>query len=215
MLRYMHGSDVLISRMQRLFPNVAIVGGTFARRLPAISDVGISARQSLFLREAADFRNKCVLRALSLCRLETRLPTHGRGGNVRWPTGFCGSITHKGTVVVVALCPVEYHSAIGIDLELAQPQDKSLSQKVICPDGVPKCKNPVLLSFSAKEAFFKAQYAASRTKLDYADVAIEWKISSRTFIPRCVLTRAPKRQYSGAWTTHGRWIATIVTSAQT
>lgn len=91
-----------------------------------------------------------------------------------WPEGTWGSITHTDEVVLVAVSPVARPS-FGLDLEGAEPLDESLIPYVLRPEerrSGPDRGLHAKLVFSAKEAFYKAQYVHTDTLLDFLDVRL-------------------------------------------
>lgn len=107
----------------------------------------------------------------------------------RWPAGLRGSITHCSRWCAVALCRPEDGIAVGIDLEDHPRIDDSLAPLFMSaherrlldthPHGDRALIKTVI--FSAKEAAFKAQYAATRTPVDFQDLETELDLSAGRF----------------------------------
>ena len=103
-----------------------------------------------------------------------------------WPPGLTGSITHSATLCLVAVT----HTAnlVGVDLEPATPLSPDLWDVVLRPEeqavlaGNPNAPFLAKLIFSAKEAAYKAQYARSRTLLDFD--ALQIVFAENTFTAR-------------------------------
>jgi 4'-phosphopantetheinyl transferase EntD len=105
----------------------------------------------------------------------TTLP-HSEAGR-RWPSGFVGSATDKGTVVAAALAPTTVITALGIDIERDTAGRTSLDASLIGEESVPPNLDralAILAAFSAKEAVFKAQFPETRAQLSYHDITISW-----------------------------------------
>jgi 4'-phosphopantetheinyl transferase EntD len=121
---------------------------------------------------------RCCLNAL-LDHVPRRVPfpRHLRSGAVRWPRGFAGSLTHKGTVVLGALVSVKICRSIGIDLELEGSGGIARIASQIAPEGLPRAKSladSTNIAFSAKEATFKAYFPLARRLLKFEDVTLTW-----------------------------------------
>ena len=97
-----------------------------------------------------------------------------------WPLGVVGSISHTRQICIAATGRAEEVGAIGIDVEERKPVDQSLWPS-ICTSGeqtyldsqpVEQRGDIVTQLFSAKEAFFKWQYPATRRMLDFQDIHV-------------------------------------------
>ncbi|QCO56124.1 4'-phosphopantetheinyl transferase superfamily protein [Pseudorhodobacter turbinis] len=84
-----------------------------------------------------------------------------------WPDGISGSITHSATACLAAVTRAP--TLIGIDLEPATPLEADLWDIVLSPPERATLGTGLhaKLIFSAKEAAYKAQYARSRTLLEF------------------------------------------------
>lgn len=102
---------------------------------------------------------------------------HAEQGDRRWPHGFVGSVTDKATVVAAALAARTVVELLGIDIERAGRDGRALDESFIGtgigPPGFDRTL-ATLITFSAKEAAFKAQFAATRRQLGYLDIEIDW-----------------------------------------
>lgn len=95
-----------------------------------------------------------------------------------WPSGVVGSISHCANYACAAVGHARTYSALGVDAEVLQPLDAGSERLVVSPGearalaalggGVPWA----CVAFSAKEAFYKAQYPRTRTFLDFLDVEV-------------------------------------------
>jgi 4'-phosphopantetheinyl transferase EntD len=66
---------------------------------------------------------------------------------------------------------------IGLDLERVDRSDLLPIEHLIGPEGLPLGTDRqfgTLLTFSAKEAVFKAQYPVTRERLDFSAVRLRW-----------------------------------------
>jgi 4'-phosphopantetheinyl transferase EntD len=111
-----------------------------------------------------------------------------------WPRGIVGSISHTSdycAVVVDRFPPVR---SVGLDVEALRALDASLTDQIMTPRErawlraqPPASRNDfLLLSFSAKEAYYKCQYAVTRRFLDFSDVELEIALNLGTFEARLV-----------------------------
>lgn len=119
----------------------------------------------------------CVNALLDSVPRNVQFPRHMRSGALRWPRGFAGSLTHKGTVVLGVLVPVRLCRSIGIDLELEGRGGIGRISSQIAPEGLPRTKSladSTNIAFSAKEATFKAYYPLARKRLKFEDVTLTW-----------------------------------------
>jgi enterobactin synthetase component D len=115
----------------------------------------------------------------------------GSDGEVIWPSGYIGSVSHTGEIAVAAVTRKDISLGLGIDIEpslhsrdikifdriLVERErawvHKGTNQTEICYRG--------LRIFSAKEACFKAFFAATSLKLGYKDAVFSWIDGSSTF----------------------------------
>jgi len=164
----------------------------------------------------------CARRALAALGVESvAIPVAARRAPV-WPAGVVGSISHCRGFVGAAVAPVTCLSALGFDVELAEPLAPELVAS-ICTDveqawmardpRAPGCGWPKLL-FSAKESVHKCIFPTFGRTLDFVDVTIVVDPAHGTFAVRSARPEAT----AGAplESIHGRWAATgpfVMTSA--
>lgn len=97
-----------------------------------------------------------------------------------WPERVVGSITHCRDFCAVALAPRTVSSGIGIDIEPAQPLKDGIDAMILREaerarvDALPDALRPLggILTFSIKEAVYKAIYPRYRRFLDFHEVEI-------------------------------------------
>lgn len=112
----------------------------------------------------------------------------GPGGAPVWPPGVVGSITHcEGYSGAVATLSTKSRS-LGVDAERRARVERGL-ESLICTeveradlDRRPESERSEIatLLFSAKEAFYKAQFGVSGHWVDFLDVAVEPRDGSFT-----------------------------------
>ncbi len=130
-----------------------------------------------------------------------------------WPDGYLGSISHTQNLCAALAARRMDYCGIGIDVEFATPLKPDLytligrqeeiedfSTTVICGNqSIDRAK----LTFSIKEAFFKAYYPVTRCLLDFLDARVRISQSDTTFevhiIPHASLFRQ-RRKFHGQWT---------------
>jgi 4'-phosphopantetheinyl transferase EntD len=101
-----------------------------------------------------------------------------------WPSGIVGSITHTDHYAAAALASTSEFHAIGIDLEHLVPLTSQMVDLVTTDTERqswtkrawrPELQNQLaLLTFSAKEAAFKAYYPLRRRTLNFNDIQIHY-----------------------------------------
>ena len=103
---------------------------------------------------------------------------HGEG-DMLWPPGFVGSITHKTGHVACALGKREHWRAVGIDLEGTHRAGVKLAPTILCDDekqwlsGTEDVDSArISLVFSVKEALFKAVFPVGRKMFWFHDARI-------------------------------------------
>ncbi len=139
-----------------------------------------------------------VLQPLSTTEPVSILPDSD--GCVRWPQGFTGSISHTQRICTVALWKqAAVNASVGIDIESlgrlserartriasAAEQDRIHS---FCNRFGISASDAFTLLFSAKEAYFKYQFAHTRLWLDFRDVEL------LDFSDEALLLHAPRLQ---------------------
>jgi 4'-phosphopantetheinyl transferase EntD len=86
-------------------------------------------------------------------------------------------VSHKGTLVLVAVASKAKCEGIGIDLERHLPRELRAITADVVPEGLPSgvpSDVAMTIAFSAKEAAFKAQFALTGSRLQFTDVELEW-----------------------------------------
>lgn len=110
----------------------------------------------------------------------------------RWPAGVIGSITHtRGYCGVVVARPRADLRAIGIDVEVNEPVKPALFDKICSErelawiaevaDTDQERGGLVKIFFSAKEAFYKAQYPLTQQYLGFHDVEMTLDLAHGRF----------------------------------
>lgn len=174
-------SHPTLSALQQLLSECYVSGGTFADQLPTVAEVPSSKRSDLrdSAREIATEETEQDL--IEFTGLDVSTPLERVNGGPRiWPSGFTGSLTDKGTVVLGAIVELGDVRAIGIDLELNQSGGDKLEHTVLENETLPNVDGELstLAGFSVKEAVFKAYFRVERMDLNYSDVRLTWTHTS-------------------------------------
>lgn len=113
-----------------------------------------------------------------------------------WPAGIVGSISHCRDYTCAAVGEARAYRALGIDAEVMQELEPGVAKLVVSPAearslaSLPGGVSWSCVAFSAKEAFYKAQYALTRTFLDFLDVAVAIDASAGQFTITLLRTEA-------------------------
>lgn len=98
-----------------------------------------------------------------------------------WPDTLVGSITHTTDFCAAVVAPKDRLRAVGIDSEIAGSVKPELWRGICTPGetawlrSLPDAQQPraATLIFSAKEAFYKCQFAATQEHLGFRDAVVE------------------------------------------
>jgi 4'-phosphopantetheinyl transferase EntD len=98
-----------------------------------------------------------------------------------WPATVVGSITHTSGFCAAVVAEKEFLSAVGIDSEIADSVKPHLWRAICTPSetawlrSLPDAEQAAAatLIFSAKEAFYKCQYALVHERLNFHDATVE------------------------------------------
>lgn len=139
-----------------------------------------------------------------LLRGEDRVPL--------WPEPVVGALSHTDQVVMAAVANRDASAvrALGLDAEPDVPLDEELRPLILTPRETswlleqPAEQRGFLgkLAFSAKEAVYKAQYAFSRTMLDFQEVELLLLPDAPAFearLPEKVVDMVGRRTLAGRW----------------
>jgi 4'-phosphopantetheinyl transferase EntD len=119
----------------------------------------------------------------------------------RWPAGIRGSIAHTDDWCAVAVTGAPAIVGIGLDLEADTAFEPEL-EGAICTRAelnwirsFDRAEMGWLgpLVFSAKEAFYKCQYAVTSTRLNFKDVELHFDLAAQTFTIGYLKPKVPQR----------------------
>lgn len=206
-------THITIEALRRLLPEAVIAGGSFVHWLPRPGSVNRADRRLAFRSTQAAAAERCVhslARSIGLAD-NVHVPT-GEGGERCWPSGFVGSLTHKGTVVLGAVAESTVFSAIGIDLERFSGRPLAGITHIVNPEEQLLSRDDrevrTLQALAAKEAVFKAQYPITHRRLDFSDVRLEWAPDSgEELCGVAVCTGTRPFTVRGVWAT--KWLLCV------
>lgn len=169
--------DPLVDELRRLAPEINIHGGSFAHWLPPPSEVSPQHRTKLFKRLQREATEQCLMELLANAGFRSFSPLRRDSGARSWPIGYSGSLSHKGARVVAAFVPTDRAASVGIDIEtLEGAQELSTISGLSSPDWLPPTHKAggAAVTFSVKEAVFKALHPVLDCRLRFDDIAISW-----------------------------------------
>lgn len=148
--------------------------------LPPEEEACIAGAAPRRRREFAAGRT-CARRALGRLGLPAVALPPGPERAPRWPAGAVGSITHTRTLAAAVVGPCASFAGLGLDMEAPERVRPRLWRRIASPreiawledapdDGAARVRAALL--FSAKEAFFKAQFGASGAWLGFHDAHV-------------------------------------------
>jgi len=125
----------------------------------------------------------------------------------QWPGGVIGSLSHTRTVCLAAVAPASAARAIGIDVEDDAPLEEALIPSICTraeraryagPDAARLAK----LTFSAKEAAYKAQYPLTKTLFGFNHLDVTFDAAKGRFDATFL---APAGAFETGDVLHGRF----------
>ena len=169
-------AHAIVAELRRLMPEAGVAGGSFAHWLPHPRDVAPAERARLLETARRGATRLCLTDLLVRVGLHAIEPARLASGARKWPKGYTGSVSHKGTTVVAAIAPTDRMPSIGIDIEWLDangaPAISGLSGTEQ-PWSVSDAEGRAIV-FSVKEAAYKALHPILGHPLGFADVALSW-----------------------------------------
>lgn len=171
-------SHPAVIELKRLLPSCTVYGGSFSHLMPNIKSVSLSNRPVILKSMQSEWTSRALSEVMRQLNFDPQEKI-GRGnlGYRKWPKGYVGSITHKGTVVLVAMAKKRSLSSVGIDLERTQNTHFSLFRNMIAPEGHPPISDEAIAlqtAFSVKEASFKLAYPINPVSVRFRDIRVAW-----------------------------------------
>jgi len=122
----------------------------------------------------------CARRALEELGVPNFVLRVGPEREPLWPEGIAGSITHTAGFCAAVAARTTHHAALGLDAERREAVHRRLwrqiatSEELCWLESLPpeQAGEMATLIFSAKEAFYKCQFALTREWLNFGDVSV-------------------------------------------
>ncbi|HYP97884.1 MAG TPA: 4'-phosphopantetheinyl transferase superfamily protein [Polyangiaceae bacterium] len=177
-----------------------VVSAPLAEELALVASA-VPKRRNEFLQG-----RQCARAALRRLGLPTGPILVGSKREPLWPEGVVGSITHCDDRCAAVVTRSRAYAGVGIDLEPAKELERAVAGRVatLAEMQALPALSPLLaarLVFSAKESFYKCQFALTRAWLDFRDVAIELDPDGAFGVRLLVGAGelAPGTRFTGAW----------------
>lgn len=180
--------------VRRLLPTgVASSAGPIAGAYPPLAQAELATTGRMRSNRLQEFSAGRAHARAVLLDLGLRSPVVPVGADRAplWPTGFVGSISHAGELVLAVAAPCTVMRAIGVDLEPSLPLDMDLLNRVCRPEELARLQGspmPLLLGakliFSAKESVYKCVAPLMGIFLEFADLEILFDRGDENFCAR-------------------------------
>ncbi|MDD9979879.1 MAG: 4'-phosphopantetheinyl transferase superfamily protein [Gammaproteobacteria bacterium] len=166
----------VVDELSRIAPELLIKGGSFSEWLPHPHDVRRGAAHGLLLGTQRQATRECLIDLLATAGLPATEPERLASGARAWPSGYIGSVSHKGTTVAAAIARTDRMTSIGIDIERLDGKGVPELRGLDAPEHPPSFSDATgrEVLFSVKEAAYKALHPVHRRRLDFPDVAVSW-----------------------------------------
>lgn len=160
-----------------------LVDGDFQRCLiepPASIQRSVAKRQTEFLAGRL-----CAREAMRQLDGREQVPPIGEDRAPAWPQDLCGSITHSSGSAAAIVAHKQHWRGLGMDLEQLMSDERALrlAGEILTPDEMQRLTGhpnqqpglQVTLTFSLKEALFKALYPIVLKRFYFEDAELlEW-----------------------------------------
>jgi 4'-phosphopantetheinyl transferase EntD len=136
-----------------------------------------------------------------------------------WPEAYIGGISHSGGLCVALAGLKRHFIGIGVDIEVIGRPRLDLAPLFCRPEELAQVEaegtpDAAILRFSAKEAFYKAYFPATRHFLDFQDLRVDLDLAAGRFEAQLMHRASPtlggQRTFVGSFLRLGRLIATIL-----
>jgi len=175
---HLDNSHPIVGELQRLLPEGVVAGGSFSSWLPSPGSLPRTERAHRLAQVQKTATEQCLRDLLDAAGLGNGpVPPREPDGQRGWPPGYVGSVSHKNTLVLATLAKASNLASIGIDVERIEPSDERLGHILTPEERRPRGFSQLqslALTFSAKEAVFKAQFPTTGRTLSFEDVFIHW-----------------------------------------
>jgi 4'-phosphopantetheinyl transferase EntD len=220
----------LSAELSGLFPaGVVAVELTSEAPRTVLTSVELSSITHCADKRIQDFTRgrACAHRALGELGIRDFSLLAGQKREPIWPQGITGSITHTAGFAAAVVARRADIASLGVDCEIIESVDEELWERICTPTEqarlarlpVVERRRQAALTFAAKEAFYKCQFALSHEWVGFEDVNIEpldWPASagSLRIIPQNPLpvTDGWVASLVGRFQFRERWVVTGVTA---
>lgn len=165
-------SDRAVRVLRDLIPETFVAGGCFGHRLPHPGAVPKEERHALWRSHQKRATQACLHLLLNAAGLPPIEPVRLPSGARKWPHGYVGSVSHKGTRVLAALAREEDLPMVGIDIDDRRAVDLPCARP--CEHPPTEAAPWSAIVFSAKEAVFKALHPIVNRPFGSDDVVLSW-----------------------------------------
>ena len=174
----------LCAELAALFPSGAVAAQLHGVAQPeCLSKDEISAVSHCSEKRISDFSagRQCARRALRELGIESFSLLPAKDRQAVWPAGIAGSITHTdGYSAAVVIRQGDVRS-VGLDSELLTAVHEELWPRICAPSELARLRacpderraERAALTFAAKEAFYKGQFALTGEWIGFEDVVVE------------------------------------------
>ena len=147
----------------------------------------------------------CARRALEELGVRDFVLRVGSEREPLWPAGIAGSITHTAGFCAAVAAHTTLVAALGLDAEHREAVHRRLWRQIATPEEISwlesldsdQADEMATLIFSAKEAFYKCQFAVTREWLNFSDVSVS--VGPRDFEIRPLRRLALELRASPPW----------------
>lgn len=164
---------------------------TVADYTDSLYDVERNAVASAVASRRAEFSTGRVLARRGLCALgyEAQAVPRGSHNEPVWPAGAVGSITHAGDECAVVVAHSARWAGLGLDIEKRDANVSDIAYLVLHDEealvrrSLPRNLRDdfVRLTFSAKEAVFKAVFGEIRRIIEFEEVVLSFDDALQSF----------------------------------
>ena len=174
-MQYLRESP-LIDELRRMAPELHVAGGTFGHRMPHPRYVSPTERERLRNTAERVATRKCLADLFASVGLHAVEPARLGSGARKWPTGYTGSVSHKGATVAAAIASTDRMTSIGIDIERLDESDLPVVPELDArgqPLAITEAETRTVL-FSVQEAAYKALDPILGHTVSVADIDVSW-----------------------------------------
>lgn len=163
--------------LKDLLPHAIVGGGSFVNELSSPEEISNTEARSQLESARQQATEVTIDEILQSLDTEHEFSVEKQSQAYRsWPSGYTGSLTDKGAIVLAAVSPKNHTTSLGIDVEYDRNGGEGLSH-VVNDGEIPEGRedeSAILGVFSTKESVYKAWYPFTSEKLGFNDINITW-----------------------------------------